>query len=42
MNALFNRATRSFRKVFATDAASKRYLEQVHIDVRRSSRLWGI
>jgi hypothetical protein len=42
MNKFFARAAASVRNVFVTDAATTRFLEQTHIDVRKSSRLWGV
>ena len=42
MNALIARAAASVRNVFVTDVATNRFLEQTHVDVRKSSRLWGI
>jgi hypothetical protein len=42
MNSLFARAAASFRNVFKPDAATARFLEQTHVDVRQNSRLWGI
>jgi hypothetical protein len=42
MNKFFARAAASFRKAFETDVATDRFLEQTHVDVRKSSRLWGV
>jgi hypothetical protein len=42
MNKFIARAAASVRNVFVTDVATNRFLEQTHIDVRKSSRLWGV
>jgi hypothetical protein len=42
MNKFLSRAAASVRNVFVTDAATNRFLEQTHVDVRKNSRLWGV
>jgi hypothetical protein len=42
MNKFLARAAASVRKAFLADAATTRFLEQTHVDVRKSSRLWGL
>jgi hypothetical protein len=42
MNKFLARAAASVRSVFVTDAATTRFLEQTHCDVRKSSRLWSV
>ncbi len=42
MNKLLARAAASVRKAFKTDAATNRFLEKTHVEVRQNSRLWGI
>jgi hypothetical protein len=42
MNKFFARAAASVRNAFAADVATTRFLEQTHVDVRKSSRLWGV
>jgi hypothetical protein len=42
MNKFLARAAASVRNAFMTDAATNRFLEQTHVDVRKSSRLWGV
>ncbi len=42
MNKFLIRAAASVRNAFAADAATTRFLEQNYVDVRKSSRLWGV
>jgi hypothetical protein len=42
MNKFLARAAASVRNVFTADVATTRFLEQTHVDVRKSSRLWGV
>lgn len=41
MNKFFAAAAETVRKVFVADAATTRFLEQTHVDVRRTARHWG-
>lgn len=41
MNKFFAAAAASVRRAFVADVATTRFLEQVHIDVRRTGRHWG-
>jgi hypothetical protein len=41
MNKFLAAAAASVRKAFVADVATTRFLEQVHIDVRRTGRHWG-
>ncbi len=42
MNKFLARAAASVRNAFAADVATTRFLEQTYVDVRKTSRHWGV
>jgi hypothetical protein len=41
MNRFLHLAASAVRSAFTTDAKTDRFLEQIHVDVRRMGRHWG-